>query len=1103
VEAINGWILVEDYRFLTTLLDLLPPGEQARYSKRADAAKRESCARLGTAVADAVIAVEQAVIDGLLAEEDRAIFEAELMSVHAESLSEFGSIKHKIQRIVGEIDQVRSERLQALEGEWEKLQRDFGPPQYPPELCERVRAFFEEQFRLRRTRVVAERLAILTEVVEQHSSLESVVTVPEETVDYLLRFRDMQPQLTEWGLRGLPQLRRSLREDPPGPFSSAIEQMDDVLDAWSGLKRRAAPASGENPGAVQRIAEFLGFSLGVPDANLQPRMGENWLHLTIPASAEMSDVRPFRYFGSDSAGVQRFMCVWDFRDAHEVTDLLVREHLDKSATIVVFLKPLTYDQRGLVPRDCGAGWELPAALVDEHLLLFLCTIEPKSRLRAFLHCAMPFTSVNPYVFSGELPPEMFYGRRDMGTRLQGASGSCIVYGGRQLGKTSLLKQAGRDFQSQGAKRYCFWKRLDSAFPTLGGTPASALWAIIRDGLKQVRLLASNITAAQFEALGAHIENAISTQGAHVLALLDESDNFLAADEHDGFQVVRQVADLMQRTNGRFRVIFAGVHHVQRFQAVPNNPLAHLGEPQLVGPLETAAAQALVVEPLEAVGVRFENQHDASLVLSYTNYHPALIQFLCRSLLEKIMPRRSRQAPPYIVTQADIDAVYRTGKVRDQMRMLFDLTLRLDERYRALVWIMIEQQMDKIGEPLEEFGIAGLLDLARSWWPRGFGEISHEEFQSLLIEMRGLGLLVRTASRLWRLRSPNIAPLFGTEEDVRSNILALEKRPAASRSEASSFHMALDDGGEEYSLLSFGQELRLNQSRFGVGLLFASRATNLEGAAKALERFLPTYAARETMRFERMPLPRPSPGALRRRLEETLQQGTTADRILVVVELPAAEADQLRDMVAEALEFCIRNSARAKKRFLRVFFVFGPESARNWLALPRLEREEIEGRCDGVECAKRWEQVAVMRRLTETQKQDTEDVCRQVYETTGGWGWLIDEVFKAAGRRSDPRIACEQLRKRIESPTFAGELREKLGLQGDCDGWLALQKLVPAKNLPVQELTPDLVECDLTPQRFDAALEFLKRLDCFVAVSSDTIAVDSFLAQHLGVHAAAH
>jgi hypothetical protein len=132
-EAINGWILAEDYRFLKTLLDLLPPGEQA-------------CARLGTAVADALIAVEQAVIDGLLAEEDRAIYEAELMSVRAEKFGEFGSVKRKIQRIVEEINQVRSNRLEALEHEWEGIKRGFGPPQYPAELCERVRAVFGSLF---------------------------------------------------------------------------------------------------------------------------------------------------------------------------------------------------------------------------------------------------------------------------------------------------------------------------------------------------------------------------------------------------------------------------------------------------------------------------------------------------------------------------------------------------------------------------------------------------------------------------------------------------------------------------------------------------------------------------------------------------------------------------------------------------------------------------------------------------------------------------------------------------------------------------------------------------------------------------------------------
>ena len=185
----------------------------------------------------------------------------------------------------------------------------------------------------------------------------------------------------------------------------------------------------------------------------------------------------------------------------------------------------------------------------------------------------------------------------------------------------------------------------------------------------------------------------------VLALLDEADTFLNADASNYFDTVVQLRQLMVESERRFRVVFAGLQNVQRFQSIPNTPLAHFGVPICVGPLEGPAAQALVREPLEAVGFRFENETTILSILSYTNYHPGLIQLFCSELIKRLNSRTTNKLPPYKISQRDVDGQY--PAIQDEIRLRLDLTLGLDGRYQAIAWALV---YDQVNEP-ESFSMS--------------------------------------------------------------------------------------------------------------------------------------------------------------------------------------------------------------------------------------------------------------------------------------------------------------------------------------------------------------------------------------------------------------
>ena len=72
------------------------------------------------------------------------------------------------------------------------------------------------------------------------------------------------------------------------------------------------------------------------------------------------------------------------------------------------------------------------------MVFFLCG-ERFKRLPVLFGCAFPFTVAEPYTTTSSLVPvEMFYGRDREREAVIDRSGSNLVYGGRQLGKTALF-----------------------------------------------------------------------------------------------------------------------------------------------------------------------------------------------------------------------------------------------------------------------------------------------------------------------------------------------------------------------------------------------------------------------------------------------------------------------------------------------------------------------------------------------------------------------------------------------------------------------------------------------------------------------------------------
>ena len=97
---------------------------------------------------------------------------------------------------------------------------------------------------------------------------------------------------------------------------------------------------------------------------------------------------------------------------------------------------------------------------------------------------LPFTRTNPYQadVAGLVPECMFYGRRDELAAVLDRNGACYLYGGRQLGKSAILRHAERTFNTVDGQKaiYLDLKGAQIGMPRPPEAVWEALWKPLTD-----------------------------------------------------------------------------------------------------------------------------------------------------------------------------------------------------------------------------------------------------------------------------------------------------------------------------------------------------------------------------------------------------------------------------------------------------------------------------------------------------------------------------------------------------------------------------------------------------------------------------------------------
>ncbi|MFP3118998.1 hypothetical protein [Streptomyces sp. Iso 434] len=729
-------------------------------------------------------------------------------------------------------------------------------------------------------------------------------------------------------------------------------------------------------------------------------------------------------FGSqikEQGGNLRVLMVWGRPPAEVVMSLASRDPSETSLLIAYF---------GTLGREARA--ELAAAsdrlqpllVVDDSALAYLAA-RGNRQVSTATRILLPFSGVNPYIREkrGRIGGEMFYGRDAERKSILDPRGTQIIFGGRGLGKSALLSDAGERFTEQRpGYHHSVYVNLDQENIGKGSSfGPEALWSVLERELTDAEVLGRcSGRKAQTKNIADKVRAGIrewaqEDSRRRLLILLDECDQFFEADA-PRFGLTKWLKGLGSDTKDRVKVVFAGLHSVQRFSKMASNgPFSHLAQtPKVIGPLAPQFAADLLVEPMRALGFEFSDVDVVNRVLGYCSYQPFLLQMFGHRLVEVMHRKRARrgaEGPPYIVDAGDIEVVEADAGLRAGISAAFKDTLSLDHRYDVIANVLAYHAR-QLGLEVR-LSDAELREECETWWKRGFEQLDTEGFRAYLSEMVGLGVLAPNHDgQGWHLRGPNALRMIGTSHEVEARLLRAEQECELGESTVLEGRPALSDGRLAPLTITQLDDLlgeRANQTRVVLGTV-ATGVTDVGDTLRAV--------AGRVADWKLPPIGRPSV------FKQELVGGQHHERRVIISDFARypVKPDTCRESVdlAESMLPVTPGVTRAvvlvtdtgQLDLWRLLLTGEERTSASPVVLRRHDPRSLRG----------WAQ-----RVEDAEVFDSDERVERLYSVTGGWPFLVDRVHRLHRELGDPEKALERLAGLVGNQAKAREFVDATAL----------------------------------------------------------------------------
>ena len=292
---------------------------------------------------------------------------------------------------------------------------------------------------------------------------------------------------------------------------------------------------------------------------------------------------------------------------------------------------------------------------------------------------LALTQISPYQTGGGVNKEsIFFGRRELIAQIINRDpANYLLVGGRQMGKSSLLKALERRYASNPHVQ-CQYHTLSNEVmvPRL----ASALQLPRTDDA---------------ETFAAALEQRIRDTDQRFVFLIDEADRFIEHEQAQGYPILNVFRRLSEQ--GHCSFILTGFWQLYQHAVLDyQSPLRNFGEVLEVGALERDACYQLITQPMHTMNLGYASDAIVQDMVRACGQRANLIAYVCHQLI-KDLPAQQR-----IITAGDIHHVLTSREMNKRLEGWVVGISEQEQRYdRLVIYATIGKESFSTGELIKQ------------------------------------------------------------------------------------------------------------------------------------------------------------------------------------------------------------------------------------------------------------------------------------------------------------------------------------------------------------------------------------------------------------------
>lgn len=488
-------------------------------------------------------------------------------------------------------------------------------------------------------------------------------------------------------------------------------------------------------------------------------------------------VHPIPAFGSQTeTDGFRVACLYGKFDCNSLMNSFRMMNSTPKNTLVLLDFALNMEERRRLARKIKEekSFSKTFIVVDRVILFYLAKHYTADTIaKRLMATTLPFAYCQPFVeaSSQTMPPELFTGREDKLTDIESPQGVNLVYGGRQLGKSALLKMAQRNVDKNGNGDRAVW--IEVKYKDYKEAAKQLSQELIIQGILDEKCECDNWDdLAKYIKIRLMDENP-ETRINYLLVMIDEADVFIetsVADDNPPITAVKNIP------SDRFKLVLAGTHNLVRFSKEVmhgNSSLLHLSYTS-VTQFQRAEAIKLLTSTLAYLGFRF-NKEVISNILNKTNFYPGLIQFYCQKLLEAMKSEdyagyNELNTPYYEISESHFKKVLADSDFKAKVNEKLEASLFTEEKGRShyhilaliLAYLYYEMPAEK------KYTVEDILRVAEEYRITRILKLDREKLEELLYEMWDLNVISKE-DNFYRFATEGFRELLGSRKQVEDEM----------------------------------------------------------------------------------------------------------------------------------------------------------------------------------------------------------------------------------------------------------------------------------------------------------------------------------------------